>query len=64
VGSFAAWWKQLSIEVYGAGKPAAGVSATAQGSAIPVTTGFDAERHRITAVVPDDGKGLEVKLAY
>jgi alpha-glucosidase len=63
-GSFAPWWKQLSIEVYGAGKPAAGASATAQGSAIPVTTGFDAEHHRITAVVPDDGKELEVKFAY
>jgi alpha-glucosidase len=63
-GSFNPWWKQLSIEVYGAGKPAAGASMMAQGSAIPVSTGFDAEHHRITAVVPDDGKGLEMKFAY
>jgi hypothetical protein len=29
-----------------------------------VSTGFDAEHHRITALVPDDGKGLELRLAY
>jgi alpha-glucosidase len=63
-GSFMPWWKQLSIEVYGAGKPAAAVSATNQGNVIPVTTGFDAKHHRITSLVSDDGKGLEMKLAY
>jgi len=63
-GSFAPWWNQLSVEVYGARRPAMSVSATAPGSAIPVTTSFDAEHHRITALVPDNPNGLEVKLAY
>ena len=66
-GSFAPWWKQLSVEVYGARKPAArcdriGVRSGSDAAAVP--TGFDAEHHRITALVPDDGKGLELQLTY
>ncbi|MGB8030408.1 MAG: TIM-barrel domain-containing protein [Terracidiphilus sp.] len=62
-GSFAPWWTQLSIEVYGAGAPAA--TATLIGSnASRVPTRFDAEHHRLTALVPDDGKGLTLQLLY
>jgi alpha-glucosidase len=61
-GSFAAWWSQLSIEVYGAEKPAA-MASTAAG-ATAVTTGFDSEHHRVTALVPDNGKGLQLDLSY
>ena len=64
-GSFAPWWKLVSIEVYGASRPATGASASIDGSApTPVTPGFDPEHHRITAVLPDDGKGLELQVAY
>ena len=65
-GSFAPWWKLLSIEVYGASKPAAGANASAlDGSgASPISTGYDAEHHRITALIPDTGKGLELQLTY
>jgi alpha-glucosidase len=66
-GSFAPWWKLVSIEVYGATRPAVGASTSglAVGAASsPVSTGFDAEHHRITALIPDDGKGLELRLAY
>jgi alpha-glucosidase len=64
-GSFAPWWKLVSIEVYGASRPASGASAVLDGAkATPVTPGFDAEHHRITAVLPDDGKGLELQVAY
>lgn len=65
-GSFAPWWTQLAIEVYGAGKPAASATAFAlDGSgAAPVSGGFDAEHHRITSLVPDHGKGLELQLKY
>ena len=64
-GSFAPWWKQLAIEVYGSTKPAASASFSAlDGSGkSTVQTGFDAEHHRITALIPDDGKGLELRLA-
>jgi alpha-glucosidase len=66
-GSFPPWWKAVSVEVYGAEKPAAGGSTSALGPGAissPVSTGFDAEHHRIRALVPDDGKGLELRLAY
>ena len=57
-GSFTAWWKLLSVEIYGAAKPAASASTSApdgSGTAA-VSTAFDAAHHRITALVPDDGK--------
>jgi alpha-glucosidase len=67
-GSFTPWWKLISFEVYGATKPAAGASASSAGSggkgSTPVSPGFDSEHHRITALIPDDGKGLELQLAY
>ncbi len=65
-GSFAPWWKLLSIEVYGATKPAASANASAlDGSGgSPISTGYDAEHHRITALIPDTGKGLELQLTY
>ncbi len=62
-GSFAPWWKLISIEIYGADKPATAGAMTVQGSTTPVQAGFDAEHHRITSVIPDDGKGLELRLA-
>ena len=65
-GSFAPWWTQLSIEVYGADEQAASTgSLRLDGSGVrPVPTSFDAEHHRISALVPDDGKGLELQLTY
>ena len=65
-GSFEPWWRLLSIEVYGATKPAASatVSALNGSNAGPLSTGYDAEHHRITALVPDDAKGLELQLTY
>jgi hypothetical protein len=65
-GNFPAWWKLLSIEVYGATKPAtaASVSALNGAGATPVTTAYDAEHHRIAALIPDTGKGLELQLTY
>ncbi len=65
-GSFTAWWKLLSVEIYGAAKPAASASTSAQDGSgtAAVSTAFDAAHHRITALVPDDGKGLELQLKY
>ena len=65
-GSFEAWWKLLSIEVYGATKPYAGATATAldRSVASPISTNFDAEHHRVTALVADDPKGLQLQLTY
>ncbi len=64
-GSFAPWWTQLSIEIYGASAPAASATATLDGSnASTVPISFDAEHRRVSALVPDDGKGLELQLTY
>jgi len=65
-GSFEPWWKQFSVEVYGATKPysAASVTSLAHPGSAPVTTNFDAEHHRVTALVNDDPKGLELELTY
>jgi alpha-glucosidase len=62
-GSFAPWWDKLFIEVYGAGKAAQSASLTRHGSTTPLLTGH-ANEDRIIAVIPDDGKGMEIKLAY
>jgi len=59
-GSFTPWWTQFSIEVYGTTKPPIG-SRTGEGT---ITAAYDSEHHRITAVVTDEGKGTELKLAY
>ncbi|KAA6464779.1 DUF4968 domain-containing protein [Acidobacteria bacterium AB60] len=65
-GTYPPWWKLLSVEVYGAGKAAAEASYSAldgSGSA-NLSTSYDPEHHRITALVPDNGKGVELKLSY
>ena len=65
-GTFQPWWKLLSIEVYGATKPYAGAAVTAldHPGASPISTNFDAEHHRVTALVNDDAKGLQLQLTY
>jgi alpha-glucosidase len=64
-GAFAPWWKLLSIEVYGASRPAADASSTlGGGQPKPAKPGFDPEHHRIVAILPDDGKGLELQVVY
>ncbi len=59
-GSFAPWWTQFAVEVYGATKPAASVSANGAAAA----SSYDSEHHRVTALLPDDGKGLELTVTY
>jgi len=65
-GSYAPWWKLLQVEIYGAARPAAEATWSALDSSrgTAVSTAYDAERHRITALVPDSGKGLELQLTY
>jgi hypothetical protein len=65
-GTFQPWWKLLSIEVYGETKPSAGATVTSldHPGALPISTNFDAEHHRVTALVNDDPKGLQLQLTY
>ncbi|HZB87397.1 MAG TPA: glycoside hydrolase family 31 protein [Terracidiphilus sp.] len=65
-GSFAPWWTQLAVEVYGAARPAAEATVSAGNGANgpAVATEYDSEHHSVTALVPDDGKGLELRMAY
>jgi alpha-glucosidase len=65
LGSFPPWWKVVSIDIYGASHPASGASVVIDGApATAVTPGFDGEHHRISAVLADDGKGLEYAVTY
>ena len=57
-GTHAAWWNQLSIEIYGATKPITSAT-TASG---PVLVRYDSEHQRNLILVPDDGRGFELKL--
>ena len=59
-GSFAPWWNQFSVEVYGDVK--AGSAMTAGSAAIAAS--YDSERHHLTAVVADDGKGMNLTVTY
>ncbi len=65
-GSFAPWWKQVSVEIYGATKAASHATVThldGKGGAL-LPTAFDVKQHRITASMQDEGKGFEMKLMY
>jgi len=65
-GNFTPWWKEFSIEVYGAYKAAskATVSELDGSGARPVAATYDAAHHRMVAVVPDTGKGLNFRISY
>jgi len=65
-GTFEPWWKLLSIEIYGAPKPYTTANTTLldHPGTTPVTTNFDAEHHRVTALVSDDPRGLQLQLTY
>ena len=65
-GSYAPWWKLFSVEVYGATKAAGDATYSGLDGSSPATvsTSYDREHHRITALVPDTGKGIELKLSY
>ena len=59
-GSFAPWWTQFSVEIYGATKPATSVTSASG----PIAASYSSERQRVTAVVPDDGKGMSLTVTY
>jgi alpha-glucosidase len=59
-GSYTPWWTQFAVEIYGATKPAASVTA----GSTSITASYDSEHHHLTAVVPDTGKETEVSVNY
>ncbi len=65
-GSFTPWWKLFEVDVYGATRPATEASYTTLDSTkgMAISTAYDAEHHRISALVPDSAKGLELQLTY
>ncbi len=65
-GSFVPWWSQISVEVYGATQPASSANYSALDGSLArnLAPAHDAAHHSITAVVPDDGKGLEIHFSY
>jgi alpha-glucosidase len=66
-GNYPPWWNLLQIEVYGATRPVAAATATPLDGAskgAQISTAYDAEHHRITALVPDNAAGVELQLTY
>jgi alpha-glucosidase len=61
-GSYAPWWKNLQVEVYGSNSSSA--KASIAGSTEPVESSFDALRHATTLSIPDNGKGRDVQVEW
>jgi alpha-glucosidase len=57
-GSYAAWWKQLRVEVYGSGAPSATMIAGGRRRSIAVAR----DAHAVAFDVEDDGKGIDLEL--
>jgi alpha-glucosidase len=58
-GSYVPWWKNLQVEVYGSNSSS---KASVTGSTERVQSSFDALRHVITVLVPDNGTGRDVQV--
>ncbi len=59
-GKFIPWWSEFAVEIYGA----PGEAKSARTAAGDVPTSYDSEHHSTRAVVTDDGKGFELRVAY
>ena len=57
-GTFKPWWNQYRIEIYGA----TGLVQSASIASGPVTAAYDSDHHRLTAVIPDDGHAIDLKI--
>jgi alpha-glucosidase len=57
-GSYAAWWKQIRVEVYGSGAQSAAVLTAGGRRSVAVAS----NEHAVTFDVDDDGKGFDVEL--
>jgi alpha-glucosidase len=59
VGSYAAWWKELRVQIYGATKPFESVMLSAGGSSVQSV--YDSTDHFVSFTLADDGKGMDVR---
>lgn len=59
-GDYAAWWKNVQVEVYGLTKPF--VTAKVDHAVIHLQPSFDKERHVAAVVIPDDGRGTDLRI--
>jgi alpha-glucosidase len=57
-GSYPAWWKNLSVEIYGT--DAAPKIVRVNGKSESPASTFDASRHSVTLVVPDNGQSQDI----
>lgn len=59
-GKFSPWWSGFDVEIYAA----PGVAKSARTPEGSVETTYDSEQHRTRAILPDDGKGFQLRVAY
>jgi alpha-glucosidase len=57
-GSYKPWWTQLQIEIYGQASNASYKTAESQAQSAPL----DAEHHRVSFTVPDNGNGIDLEI--
>jgi alpha-glucosidase len=61
-GDYAAWWKDLRVEVYGA--QSAPTTVTLASSETPLQSSFDMNRHVAAIMVSDDGRGSDLRIEW
>jgi alpha-glucosidase len=61
-GSYAPWWTNLRIEVYG--RTTAAGKAVVAGGAEAVASSFDASHHVAAFTLPDNGRGEDLQIEW
>jgi alpha-glucosidase len=61
-GSRAAWWKDLKLEIYGSNQAPQKMTAATTGADLQAT--FDSVHHAASVLLPDDGKGADVRVVW
>jgi alpha-glucosidase len=61
-GNYAAWWKELRVEVYGAVRAPKSVVVASTGAELQAS--FDGDHHAASVILADDGKGTDVRMEW
>lgn len=60
-GNYPAWWKELSVEIYGTKAAPQHIEVNGR-PGTPLRTSFEATRHCVDIVVPDNGQPQEIAI--
>jgi len=60
-GSYRPWWSKLRVEIYGWNSNAS--YRVGAGKADPAPTVLDLAHHRVSVIIPDDGRGTDLEIS-